>query len=294
MRHLTIWLLGLTLPGTAIAQDCWTAGSGPYGAQIPAWALVIRRPEVKSETVLSAPTALRTALVVARQDYAIKPATRYLAAGIDLRDEKGRSLSQAVPLAAGSPITVWRNSTEERHCSIGWKNGLFGGATGEGHYRWICLEDRDRDGKYDSAWRTKTGNMGLSYSRVDLPLTQPVGWTDEPPAAGDTVKGGGPLSEYPAHRSIEVERLSAKSVRLRYLGVGVDRSDANQVELPLDRPGTAMLGGIEIVLTPTANGSAEISARGSFEAQEVTSNCRGTNHRIGGFETRVMFSFPNW
>lgn len=293
MPRVFMILAGLALPVAATAQECWTAGFGPYGAQMPAWALVRRAPTVKAEMVLSVPTALRPGLVIARQDYEIKPVTRYLAAAIDLRDEKGQSLSRAVPLAAGSSITIWRNSTEERHCTIGWKNGLFGGATGDGHYRWICLEDRDRDGKYDSAWRTKTGNMGLSYTRIDLPLAQPVGWTDEQPATAPGSQDG-PLSEYPANRRIEVERLTAKSVRLRYLGLGVARGDANRIDLPIDEPATAKLGGIEIVLIPTAKGEADISARGAFEPQDIVGNCRGANYRIDGFETRVMFSFPNW
>jgi hypothetical protein len=296
MRKIVSLVLLASLPSAAMAdEDCWSSPFGAYGAPVMTWALVMNPPAVAKEDMLSTATAARKGLIIASQEYAITPVKRYLASDINLIDDKGKSLSKAVPLAAGSPITIWRGSGgEDRHCSIGWQNGLFGGATGEGHYRWICLEDSDKDGQYDNAWRPKSGNMGLSYSRLDMPLSPQIGWTETapPPVAG--AKNGGPLDTYPASRKIEVTGISGKSVQLWYWGAGIGRRKENRIELPIDKPGSASLGGITITVTPAGKGKAMLSASGAFLPQEVTPVCGGASYQIGEFNTQVAFSFPNW
>lgn len=295
MHKIAAFVLLSTLPVQAMAQsECWRAGLGPYGAMVPAWALVTRPPVVKAETLLPVATPLRKGLVVAKQELAIEAVTRYLAADIDLSDNKGKSLSAAVPLAAGAPITLWRGDDGERQCAIAWKNGLFGGATGDGHYRWICLEDQNGDGRYDRAWRTQTKSMGLSYSRLDIPLPVPVGWSETPPPSTAAKPNGGPLSSYPAARTIEVAKLSGSVVEFAYWGAGAGGWKDNRATLALDQPGSVMLGGVTITLTPQGKGKAAVTASGGFEPLRPVATCQGTNYRLGEFETRVMFTFPNW
>lgn len=289
MKYWVALPLIVAVPSAAIAQDdCWRSG------QLDIWNLAMAPPKVAQETVLLTPTAARKGLVIARQEYALVPIKRYLASDINLTDGKGKSLSSAVPLAAGSPITTWRGADGDRHCSIGWKNGLFGGAAGDGHYRWICLEDRDGDGKFDNAWRSKTGNMGLSYSRLDMPISPQIGWTDTPPATENAKAKNGPLESYPASRTIEVSGLSKKSVQIQYWGVGLGRSKENKIELPIDKESSATLGGITITVTPTGKGTATLTSSGSFEPQAFNPICGDSSYMIGSFDSRVVFSFPNW
>ncbi len=294
-KIITLGLLAC-LPSAAVAdENCWSGPFGPYGAPVQSWALVMNEPTTAKQEYLTTATLARKGLVIAQQEYAITPVKRYLGNDINLLDDKGKSLSKAVPLAAGSPITIWRGlGGVDRHCSIGWQNGLFGGATGEGHYRWICLEDRDEDGRYDNAWRPKSGNMGLSYSRLDMPLSPQVGWTDSTPPPVTGAKNGGPLDSYPASRKIEVSGMSGKSVQLWYWGAGVGRRKENHIELPLDKAGSATLGGVTITLTPAGKGKANLAASGAFTPQEVTPVCEGASYKIGEFSSQVSFTFPNW
>jgi hypothetical protein len=296
MKKIAATCILLILPASAVAdEDCYTAPLGPYRAQIPVWSLAMMPPESKTTILLSTPVPVSKGLVIAKEEYSIKPVTRYLAADIVLSDENGKSLANAVPLQRGAPITQWLGSDDDRYCTIGWKNGLFGGATGEGHYRWICLEDRNKDERFDNAWRPKSGNMGLSFSRFDMPITPAVGWTETIPADIANAKaGGGPLESYPASRSIEVNKLSGKSVQLWYWGAGIGRKKENRIELALDKPGTVTLGGFTIKLEPTSKGKANISATGSFQPQKISKTCDEGGYQIGEFDSRVVFSFPDW
>ena len=294
MRKIAVFFTLIALPAQAVAQsDCWRAGFGPYGAMVPAWALVTKAPTVKSATMIEVATPLRKGLVVARQELAIEPVTRYLTADVNVIDGNGKSLSASIPLGAGAQITLWRGEDGERQCVIGWKNGLFGGATGDGHYRWICFEDGDRDGRYDRAWRTATKNMGLSYSRLDIPLPTQVAWSETPPAA-KVQASGGPLSSYPAARTIEVAKASGNLVEFAYWGAGAGGWKDNRASLALDQPGSVTMGGVTVSLVPQGKGKATVTATGAFDPLRPVATCNGTNYRLGEFETRVMFGFPNW
>ena len=81
MRRVILILTGLSLPSQALAQsDCYSAGFGPYGAQVPAWMLVMNKPVVKSLKLQDRPILLKKGLELAVQEYAIVPKTGYLSA----------------------------------------------------------------------------------------------------------------------------------------------------------------------------------------------------------------------
>lgn len=288
------WICGLVLaalPATATAQEeCYSGPFGPYGASQPAWLLVMQRPEVKETFLQGEPVLLKKGLVLARQEYASRPQRRYLASGVNLTDDKGQPLAKAVPLQAGAPITTWRGADGDRHCSIGWMNGLFGGVTGDGHYRWICFEDRDGDGRFENAWRPWSKNMGLSYNRRDMPVTPPVALSDAPPA-GVVADARGVPDSFPMYRRIEVASLSGTKLKLRYWGAGVRAED---VELKIGEPATVKLGGVTVTLARNARGMWTLAASGAFDAAEITPVCGGATYRVGTFDRRVSFPFPNW
>ncbi|MEY4953796.1 MAG: hypothetical protein RL299_2220 [Pseudomonadota bacterium] len=290
MRRFVLTLAALAVPSQALAQaDCYRAGFGPYGSQVPAWMLAMNKPTVKALTLQSQPALLKKGLALAVQEYSVAPRTRYLAAPITLLDDKGKPLANAVPLEAGAPITTWRGADGERLCSIGWKSGPLGG--GFGHYRWVCFEDKDRDGKLDQAWLPRTKNLGFSYKRFDMAISPQVALLDQPPAAAAPSKARGPLDSYPAYRRIELNGLTPKQIKLRYRGAGLAGAD---IEVPLDQPKVIKLGGIDLTLAKNAANMWVISAAGDFEPQPMSPICDGTSWMIGTFDSRVMFSFPDW
>ena len=285
----------LALHGTATAarDTCFVGPFGPYGSQVPAYVLMTLPPEFSATERANAPFHAKKGLMIAVQTIVMKPRLRYLTADVSVTDEKDKSLGTAVPLTAGSPISLWKGADGERHCSIGWKTGLFGGAAGDGHYRWICFEDRNGNGSYDTAWRPKTANLGLSYSKNERPLLPEAVWTETPPAKqSDTIFGAAPQ---PLKRQIEVKALSGKEIRLSYWGVGIDRKNPdNDRRIVLDRPQKVEMGGIVIDITPQPSGPPLISATGDFAPLPVTPICDGTTYRIGNFDAQMVFSFPNW
>lgn len=290
MRRSIMMLAVLGLPGQALAQgDCFRAGFGPYGTQVPAWMLTMTKPTVKSLTLQSQPALLKKGLSLAVQEYSVAPRTRYLAAPIALNDDKGKPLANAVPLEAGAPITTWRGAEGERHCSIGWKSGPLGG--GFGHYRWVCFEDQDKDGRIDNAWLPRTKNLGLSYKRFDMAVSPQVALLDQLPAGVVMAKARGPLDDYPAYRRIELSSLSPKQIKLKYWGAGLA---GTEITVPLDQSKVVKLGGIDLTLAKNAANLWVISAAGDFEPQTMTPICDGTTWMIGTFDSRVMFSFPDW
>ncbi len=288
-----LFIAAILTPAAAASaneEPCWPVGS-LFGSAAPAaFGLVMNRPTVSKQILLENPAAAKPKLLIAREEYAIQPQTRYLDGDIDINYKPTEKMSKFVPLSKGAPISIWRYGvSEERQCTIGWQKGLFGGATGDGHYRWLCLEDTDKDGKYDTAWRPK-GNK----DRVEIKISPAVGWTTTPPADFEIPKGG-PLSSYPASRSIEVSSVSKTKIRIEYRGVGVARGKENRIDLDAIKPGSATLGGITITLTPgTGKAPPTLAATGSFTPHQITEQCNETNYKIGSFSSRVMFSFPSW
>ena len=153
MRNLLRLALMASLPAPALAQsDCGEMGE--RAQETPGWAATMMEPPQLGETVLTAGALpARRNLVLAHQPITLRPLIRYLAEPIRLVSAEGRDLAHSVPLGRGAPITTWRGADGIKQCAIGWRNGLFGGVTGDGHLRWICFEDRDRDGALDNAWR---------------------------------------------------------------------------------------------------------------------------------------------
>ncbi|MDF7775943.1 hypothetical protein P1X14_11860 [Sphingomonas sp. AOB5] len=285
----------LLMAPQAMAQDCDSARLGAYGSRIPTY-LLVSMPPVAGETVLVQPGTLATrGLAVARQEFSIAPKLRYLTADIPLTDERGGSLANAVPLTAGSRITFWRGADGERECAIGWRNGLFGGATGDGHYRWVCLEDRDGDGAYDNAWRPRSKNMGLSYSRIDMPISPAVRWTETAPAtpAAKTRSQTAAIGTNVAIREIVIRSAYSGTLSFEYRGVGVSRDPSNRAEIRGKEGGSVTLGGVTITATPEGRGM-RLTATGVFPAARIAPICGGAAYSIEGFEAQVMFSFPNW
>lgn len=290
MRQAFLILAAVSLPTQALAQsDCHSAGFGPYGAQVPAWMLVMNKPVVKSLKLQDRPALLKKGLELAVQEYAIVPKTRYLGGPISLVDDKGKTLANAVPLEAGAPITAWLGVDGERLCSIGWKSGPLGG--GFGHYRWVCFEDKDRDGRIDQAWLPRTKNLGLSFKRFDMPVSPQVALLDQPPEGAAVASAKGPLDAYSAFRRIQLSALKGKEIKLKYWGAGLA---GTEITVPLDQAKVIKLGGIEINLARNAANMWVISASGDFEPQTMTPICNSSGWMIGSFDSRVMFSFPDW
>jgi hypothetical protein len=290
MRSAILFLAAVSVPSQALAQsDCHRAGFGPYGSQVPAWMLVMNKPVVKSLTLQDRPALLKKGLALAVQEYAIVPKTRYLGAPISVVDDKGKSLANAVPLDVGAPVTAWQGADGERLCSIGWKSGPLGG--GFGHYRWVCFEDKDRDGRIDQAWLPRTRNLGLSYKRFEMAVSPQVALLDQPPVGATPAGAKGPLVAYAAFRRIELSGLKGKEIKLKYWGAGLSESE---ITVPLDQPKSLKLGGIEISLARNSANMWVISATGDFEPQAMTPICGNASWMIGSFDSRVMFSFPDW
>lgn len=295
MRKIIGLILMASLPAPALAQG----GCGDMEARMAAapgrGALVMRRP-VLGETILTpgAPQARRN-LVLAWQSIAISPLIRYLAAPVALTSAEGRDLAHNVPLARGAPISTWRGADGMKSCSIGWQNGLFGGATGDGHMRWVCLEDRDGDGAIDNAWRPFSRSMGLSFSRLDVPVAPPVALLDAAPADANvrtnarTTLGGDTL-----YRAVVVTRIEDGMIRLETRMGQTGRGARVQMrELPLSAPGSAVLSGVTVTVTP-GPGGATVAASGAFTGDDVSHICQGARIWIGQFDITYEFGFPNW
>lgn len=295
MRKSICLALLASLPAPALAQtDC-----GDMNARAEAvrgWAALVMQPPVLGETVLTpgAPRARRN-LVLAHQTVTLRPLLRYLAAPIALANAEGRDLAHNVPLGRGAPISAWRTLDGVKLCSVGWQNGLFGGATGDGHFRWICLEDRDRDGAVDNAWRPYSRSLGLSFSRLDIPVSPPVALLDEAPAdAAVRTDRRATLDGYALYRAVVVTRIEDGTIRIETrMGETGRGARVAMRELPVDAPGQVTLSGVTVTVTPGPGGVA-VAASGAFTAADVRQLCEGARVRIGAFDVTTEFSFPNW
>ena len=295
MRRLLCLALIASLPGPAIAQtDC--SDMNERADSTPGWAALVMQPPVLGETVLT-PGALaaRRNLVLAHQPITIRPLIRYLAAPIRLANEEGRDLAHNVPLERGAPISAWRSPDGVKLCSIGWQNGLFGGVANDGHMRWVCLEDRDRDGSIDNAWRPFSRSMGLSFNRLDIPVSPPVALLDA--QTGDAAVRTNrrtTLDGYELHRAVVVTRIEANMIRIESrMGETGRGARVAMRELPLDAPGQATLSGVTVAVVP-GGGGATVEASGAFTGADVRHLCQGARVKIGEFDVTTEFGFPNW
>ena len=293
MKSLLCLALAAALPTAAMAQDvCATADYRARG--MPRWSAAVMEPPVLGPTQLAEGLQpARSNLVLARQSVTVAPRVRYLAAPIVLAQPGGRSLR--VPLGRGAPITTWRDLGGIKHCAIGWANGLFGGITGDGHMEWVCLEDRDGDGAFDNAWRPVTRSLGLSYSRLDMPIAPPVATLAAPPADAAPAEAGGTLRPQTFERVIAVARINAERIVIE--ARLVQNNSPNRIErreVPLSGPAEITLSGITVAVTPTGRGAATVGARGAFTAEGVRLMCDDSRIVIGEYALSTSFTFPNW
>jgi len=170
------------------------------------------------------------------------------------------------------------------------------GAAGDGHMRWVCLEDRDGDGAYDNAWRTISRSMGLSYSRLDMPIAPPVATLDAPPAdASAGADGRTSVRAREFERTILVTRINAERVQLESrLGQDGRHERIERRDVPLTGPSEIVMSGITIVVTPTGRGQATVAARGGFAAADIRLLCEGSRLAIGEMTLMTQFGFGNW
>jgi hypothetical protein len=296
MKSLLCLTAAILLPAVAWAQeDC-----EPSGRQLAAFprisAAVMDAPVLGATELAEGEVTARADLVLARQSVRVAPRTRYLAAPVVLADANGRALAEGVPLGRGAPITTWRDSEGLKQCAIGWRNGLFGGVTGDGHMRWVCLEDRDGDGAFENAWRTVSRSMGLSYSRLDMPIAPPVATLDAPPADAVAMADGRTsvlVQEF--ERTILVTRINAERVQIESrLGQDGRHDRIERRDVPLSGPSEVTLSGITIAVTPAGRGAARVTARGSFAGADIRLLCQGSRLEIGEMRTMTQFGFGNW
>jgi hypothetical protein len=294
MKSVLGMALAVALPAAAMAQADCTAG-GLVARGMPRWSAAVMEPPVLGPTELgqSAQPA-RSNLVLARQSFTVARKVRYLAAPVMLPEAGGRTLRGA--LGRGAPITVWRDSDGVKYCAIGWANGPLGAITGAGHMEWVCLEDRDRDGAFDNAWRPVTRSLGLSYSRLDMPIAPQVGTLAAPPAdAGGEANVPAALRPRLFERVIAVARINAGRIVIEARLVQDGNSERlERREVPLSGPAEIILAGIVVSVTPTGRGAANVSARGAFTAAGVRLTCDDSRLDIGEFSLTTNFGFPNW
>ncbi|HEX8526378.1 hypothetical protein [Allosphingosinicella sp.] len=297
MKKLLCLAAALIAPAAATAQDICAAADHRTRA-MARWSAAVMEPPVFGEAqLLEGTQAARRGLVLARQSIGLRPRIRYLAAPVALVDAQGRDFTpNGVPLGRGAPITTWRQADGLKHCSIGWRNGLFGGATGDGHLRWVCFEDRDGDGAFENAWRPHSSNLGLSFSRIDMPIDPPVAALPEPPEGA--APGGNPrgtLQELDLERSIAVTRVNTQGIRI---DTRIEQNDykhrVERRDLPIGQPSEITLAGVTIAITPTGPGQASISARGALAGDDVQLMCDGSRLVVGRMQIATEFAFPNW
>lgn len=296
MNRLLSLSLALCLPGAAVAQDpCASADWRTAG--MARWSSAVMEPPMLGATELleGAQPAARN-LILARQSVTVAPRVRYLAGPVALLDAEGEDLARGVPLGRGAPVTAWRDRQGVKHCAIGWRNGLFGGVTGDGHMRWVCLEDRDGDGAFDNAWRPHSRNLGLSFRRLDIPVSPPVEALAAPPQ-GPAVASDErtTVQSLVLERQIVVSRINAERILIdSRIDRDGNRRRIERRELPLDAPGEVTLSGITVSVVPTGRGAATVSARGGFAADDIRLQCDGSRIVIGEFAMMTTFTFPDW
>jgi len=257
------------------------------------YALVMEEPAYAPTILLDGAKPAAKGLVLASQTITVKPRVGYLAAPVALT-EAGSDYGGGVPLAAGAPVSDWYGTDGMRHCALGWKNGLFGGATGDGHMRWVCFEDRDGDGAFEIAWRRWSGNMGLSSHRRDFTLSPAARLVAAPPGSADVkVPANATLAPTEILRTVTVTKVSAEGVTVESrIGEGGYRSRGEKALLTAAAP-EATLSGIRVTLTRGPSGEPAVSAQGDFP-RDLTRVCDDTQLVIGEARSARQFSFPVW
>ncbi|MEA3044362.1 MAG: hypothetical protein QOH47_2200 [Sphingomonadales bacterium] len=299
MNKLICLAAALAMPASALAQEPCGAPSlmGPRVRNLPRWSAAVMEPPVLGETRLTQGNlAAARNLVLARQAIVLAPRIRYLAAPIVLTDATGRDLAHSVPLGRGAPITFWRDQEGIKQCAIGWQNGLFGGAAGDGHMRWVCLEDRNGDGRYDNAWRPFTRSMGLSFSRLDIPIDPPVATLAEPPADAQVrTNARATLGGFRLERVILVTRIDAASIRIEERMGPTGRGGLIvRTDVPLAAPAERTLSGVTVRIIPAGPGAATLIMGGAFNANDIRIRCDGSQIEIGEVDLSTQFGFPDW
>jgi hypothetical protein len=290
-------LAAVSLVGAPVGARESCAPSGRQLRAAPRLSFVVMQPPALGATQrLAGAQAASPHLVLAHQDIVIAPRIRYLAAPVSLIAADGSDMAASVPLGRGAPITTWRDVDGEKQCAIGWRNGLFGGVTGDGHMRWVCLEDRDHDGAYDNAWRTVTRSMGLSYSRLDMPIAPPVAGLETPPAeAAATGNVRARIQVRNLARSIEVDRADASRLVLDVMLAQEGRSErVERREIVLAGPTTITIAGVSITVTPNPGAAPTLAVDGDFNSEGIALQCDGTRVRVGELTLMTSFGFGNW
>jgi hypothetical protein len=297
MKTLICLAAALAAPTAAAAQDVCAAAE-ERNRYFNRHAAAVMDAPVFGETQLTEGTRPATRnLILARQSVTIAPKLRYLADAANLIGPDGQAMTPSgVPLGRGAPISAWRGTEGVKLCSIGWRNGLFGGATGDGHLRWICFSDSDGDGRLDNAWRNHSRNLGLSFNRLDIPVTPPVSLLDAPPEDGAVrTNARATLPSHSFERQIVVNRIAEGEIRLV---VRIDRggykSRAEERNVALTAPAEVTLHGVTIAIVPDGRGGATVAARGAFSPEGVRLMCDSSRIVIGDLEMATEFIFPNW
>jgi hypothetical protein len=297
MKKLVCLAAALAAPAAASAQDVCAAADRRTRGMPRYGAAVMAPPVFGEERIEAGPQAAARGLILARQPLTIAPLLRYLAAPAQATNPNGQPMAPSgVPLGRGAPISAWRGADGVKLCSIGWRNGLFGGATGDGHMRWVCFSDSNGDGALDTAWRSHSSNLGLSFGRRELPLIQPVALLESAPADVEVrTNARATIPEYVFERQIAVTRLEAGSIRITSR---LDRSGykhrIDHRDVPLASPSEVTLSGITVAITPDGRGGATVAARGGFDPGEVRLMCENSRIVIGEMEIATEFTFPNW
>jgi len=295
LKNQIIFMAALCAPATALAQDRCAAAEHRMRTE-KGWAAAVMEDPQFGPTELS-PGAARSGLVLARQTVRIVPRQTYLAAPVSLIDADGRDLAHSVPLGRGAPISVWRGAAGLKQCALGWQNGLFGSFGNAGHMRWVCFEDHDGDGRFDTAWRPWTKSLGLSYSRRDMTVSPQVGTLPAPPPeARVKLDDRATVGDSEFSRSLVVTRAEPGSLRIEY------RLERERVRRTIERkdlsvgtgPVEVVLAGIIVTVAPAAGGAAMVSARGGFDPGGVKMLCDNSRVMIGPLEMATEFTFPNW
>ncbi|MDP9414984.1 MAG: hypothetical protein M3Q08_13070 [Pseudomonadota bacterium] len=238
--------------------------------------------------IAAGPVPLAAKAELARATFRAVPKTGYLPSALSLPDTK------AVPLHAGAPIVTWRDANGLKQCAIGWRNGLFGGATGEGHLRWVCFEDRDGDGALDLAWRPHSKSMGLSYQRLDIPLDQPVRLAATAPlGTSSDVDRRATVPELAFNQKLVVGKLADGFVHFDHMlgqrGLWVR---ASRKKAPLSSENEVEIAGARIRVRPGPGGAtAELLGPNLFLP---TLGCDATKIRTGGDIMAISYTFSGW
>lgn len=296
MKKFITFAAALCVSAEALAQDVCTGAAYRMRAMKNWGAAVMDDPKFGATVFAPGPQVARPGLLLAQQTVTVAPRLKYLAAPVSLADTDGHDLANSIPLGRGAPISFWRGAGGVKPCAFGWKNGLFGKWDSSGRLRWVCFEDRDGDGKFDNAWRPWTKNLGLSFGKLDMPISPAVAVLDAPPTeSGPKLDERAIVDPSDVKRSIVVTRADGNSLRLEY------RIERDHFRRTIERKDVQLAGalvevtlaGIRVAVAPSAGGATVIGS-GDFDRSGVRLMCDGSRIVIGGFEFSTEFVFPNW